>query len=80
MFWLDFIVEILGLDFLLKYLLNQEQQAIRHTVIEKNKKKPDLSNKEIQYILYLNRIKFKAAFWANFTSNILLSTFIVVVT
>lgn len=74
------IVELIGLDFLLNFIAEQipEIQHLigsKETEVTENKKSRFQKNREKQ----LNTIKFKATFWANFSSNIFISALIIVV-
>ncbi|MBE9226800.1 hypothetical protein IQ264_15335 [Phormidium sp. LEGE 05292] len=75
------IIELIGLDFLLNFIAAQELE-IKHLI---SSKEPEATeNKKSRFQKYresqLNKIKFKATFWANFSSNIFISALILIVT
>ncbi|MFB2938645.1 filament integrity protein FraC [Aerosakkonemataceae cyanobacterium BLCC-F154] len=78
---LDLTVELIGLDFLLNFLVEQDAE-IKHLV--SSKETEETENKKSRYQKdresTLNKVKFKAAFWANFSSNILISALILAAT
>ena len=75
------IVELIGLDFLLNFIAAQEQE-IQHLISSKETEATE--NKKSRFQKYresqLNKIKFKATFWSNFSSNIFISALILAVT
>lgn len=74
-------VELIGLDFLLNFIAEQYQE-IKHLISIKETEATE--NKKSRFQKYresnLNKIKFKAIFWANFSSNIFISALILTVT
>lgn len=78
---LDLTVELIGLDFLLNFLVEQDAE-IEHLI--SSKETEETENKKSRYQRdresKLNKIKFKATFWANFSSNIFISALIIATT
>lgn len=78
---LDFTVELIGLDFILNFIIKQDEE-IQHLVSSKqtesteNKKTRYQRNRETK----LNKSKFLTVFWANFSSNLLISALIIAAT
>lgn len=74
---IDLTVELIWLDFLLNFIAVQNQE-INHLISSKEPEPTE--NKKTRYQKYreinLNKIKFRATFWANFSSNILISALI----
>ena len=75
---LDFTVELMGLDFLLNFVVG-ENEEIKHLIsnqqpeVTENKKSRYQKDRERK----LNKIKFTAAFWANFSSHIFISALMI---
>lgn len=74
---LDFTVELIGLDFLLNFFA-EPNEKIKHLISSPEAKLTDTKNTRHQKYrgIKLNQSKFRAIFWANFSSSILISALI----
>lgn len=75
---LDLTLELIGLDFLLNFVVEPTEE-IQHLISSKEPEATEakLNRLQIFRASRLNKVKFKATFWANFTSNFLISILIV---
>ncbi|MFB2891407.1 filament integrity protein FraC [Aerosakkonemataceae cyanobacterium BLCC-F50] len=72
---LDLTVELIGLDFLLNFFAEPTEE-IKHLISSPEAKLTETKKNRYQKYreIKLNKIKFKAIFWANFSSSILITS------
>lgn len=77
---LDLTVELIGLDFLLNFIV-QPNAEIQHLISSKEIEAIETKLSRLQKFRAsnLNKIKFKTTFWANFSSNIFISILILAI-